>query len=164
MGAGLRYADPLRGFTIEGAVRGLVAHEESGYEEWGASGSIRLDPDASGRGLSFTLSPSWGNASSGVERLWSRHDTAGLAVDGDFEPGSRLEAELGYGMGVPGGRGVLTPYAGLALSGGGERAWRFGGRLKLGPDATLGLEGTRREPANDDAPEHALMLRASFRW
>ena len=27
------------GVTVEGAVRALVAHEESGYEEWGASGS-----------------------------------------------------------------------------------------------------------------------------
>ena len=27
-------------FTIEGAARELVAHEEKGYEEWGASGSM----------------------------------------------------------------------------------------------------------------------------
>ena len=39
LGAGMRYA---RGpITIEGQVRALVAHEESGYEEWGASGAIR---------------------------------------------------------------------------------------------------------------------------
>ena len=39
VGAGMRYA---RGpVTIEGQVRALVAHEESGYEEWGASGAIR---------------------------------------------------------------------------------------------------------------------------
>ena len=34
VGAGLRYAES--GVTVEGSVRGLVAHEASGYEEWGA--------------------------------------------------------------------------------------------------------------------------------
>ena len=43
LGAGVRYA---RGpITIEGQVRALVAHEESGYQEWGASGAIRCQPE-----------------------------------------------------------------------------------------------------------------------
>ena len=161
-GAGLRYAGT--GVTIEGSVRGLVAHEASGYEEWGASGSVRIDPGASGRGLTLTLSPSWGNASSGTERLWSAADADGLAPDTGFEAGSRLEAELGYGLGGPRGLGVATPWAGLGLANEGERTWRAGVRWKLGPDASLGLEGARREAANDDAPEHGLMLRGSLRW
>ena len=161
-GAGLRYTGD--GVTVEGSVRGLVAHDESGYEEWGASGSIRIDPGASGRGLSLTLSPSYGNAPSGTERLWSAANADGLAPDTRFEPGSRLEAELGYGLGAPGGLGVVTPWAGLGLSGEGERSLRAGARWKLGPDVSLGLEATRREAANDDAPEHALMLRGSVRW
>ena len=52
VGAGIRYAGS--GVTVEGSVRGLVAHEASGYEEWGASGSVRIDPGASGRGLSLS--------------------------------------------------------------------------------------------------------------
>ena len=39
LGAGLRYArGPL---SIEGQFRGLIAHEESGYEEWGG---VRCHP------------------------------------------------------------------------------------------------------------------------
>ena len=68
LGGALRYQGA--GVTIEGAVRTLVAHERSGYEEWGASGAIRIQPSASGRGLSVTLAPTWGAAASGVERLW----------------------------------------------------------------------------------------------
>ena len=30
-----------------------MAHEDSGCEEWGVSGSVRIDPEASGRGLSL---------------------------------------------------------------------------------------------------------------
>ena len=44
-GAGLRYEGS--GVSIEGSVHTLVAHEESGYEEWGASGTIRTAGDRS---------------------------------------------------------------------------------------------------------------------
>ena len=62
VGAGLRYAGT--GFRIEGTVRGLALHDESAYEEWGASGSVRIEPGGTGRGLSLTLAPAWGNPSS----------------------------------------------------------------------------------------------------
>ena len=44
----------------------------------GAGGSVRLDPGASGRGLSLTIAPVWGTPSSGVDRLWSARDAAVL--------------------------------------------------------------------------------------
>ena len=44
------YADPAWGLTIEGAVRGLLAHEDNAYKEWGAGGSLRIDPGATGPG------------------------------------------------------------------------------------------------------------------
>ena len=164
LGAGLRYADPARGLTMEAKARGLIAHEDSGFEEWGLGGSIRLDPGASGRGLSLSLAPSFGAASSGVERLWSGQDTAGLAANDNFEPGGRLKTELGYGLGAPGNLGVVTPYAGLGLSDGGTRDWRLGARWKIGPSFDLNLQGSRRESANDNAPDHGMMLRGSLRW
>ena len=91
-------------------------------------------------------------------------DARALAPDEDFEPGSRLDAEVGYGFGGPAALGVLTPYAGLGLAGEGARTWRMGARWKGAPDATLSLEGARREAANDDTPEHGLMLRGTLRW
>ena len=163
VGAGLRYANPAWGLSVAASARVLVAHEDSRYEEWGASGSVRFDPGASGRGLSLTLSPTYGAAASGVESLWSRHDTAGLAANQGFQAGSRLETELGYGFGVFGGQGVATPYAGLGLWDGG-RTWRMGTRWNLGSSFALGLAGVRREVANFDAPDHGLMLRGATRW
>ena len=74
-----------------------MAHEASGYEEWGASGSVRIDPGASGRGLSFSLTPTWGAAGSGVEQLYGLEHTRGLAENREFDPKARLDAELGYG-------------------------------------------------------------------
>ena len=164
VGGRIRFADAGSGLTVEASVRALIAHEDGSYEEWGAGGSVRFDPGASGRGLSLTLAPVWGTPSSGVERLWSARDAAGLVREEAFEAARRLEAELGYGLGVPRGLGLVTPYAGLSLADGGGRSWRTGARWLVAPDVTFSLEGTRSEPANDDAPEHGLMLRGTIRW
>ena len=75
LGGRVHYADPALGLTIDAAVRGLLAHEDSDYQEWGASGSLRLAPGARGQGLALTLAPAWGAASSGVNGLWSRQTT-----------------------------------------------------------------------------------------
>ena len=59
LGGGLRYADPVRGLTVEARARALLAHEDGGYEEWGLSGSLQLDPGRLGRGLSLRLASGW---------------------------------------------------------------------------------------------------------
>ena len=98
LGGRIAWSDPGTGLGMEARVRTLLAHEDSEYREWGASGSLRLDPGASGRGLSFHLAPTWGAASSGAERLWSARDAGGLVSGAGFEPEGRLEGELGYGL------------------------------------------------------------------
>ena len=162
VGAGMRLA--ARGITIGGRVRTLVTHESDGLEEWGASWSIGISPSASGQGLSLTLAPSWGTASSGVDRLWSLGSTQGLVRADDFGAGSRVEAELGYGFRLTQGRGVLTPYAGLSWEDGGNRAYRTGTRWRVGPGTALGLELAHRTTGDDTPPVNSLALRARVRW
>ena len=71
-----------------------------------------------------------------------------------------------YGMPVFGDRFMLTPGLGAGLSDAG-RDYRLGRRLGLARprrvSLELGLEGTRREAANDDA-EHGVGLRLTSRW
>ena len=161
-GAGMRYA--AEGIAIEGAVRKLLTHEDSGYQEWGAGGSVRIDPGASGRGLSLTLAPAFGEGSSDAERLWSLGDARSLAGDTGAGAGSRLEAEVGYGWWLPiAVRGMLTPYTGLSFSDRGTRAWRLGARLMVTRDISFGLEGTRREHP-DDASDQSVVLHGRLHW
>ena len=187
VGAGVSYAGS--GIAVEAAVRGLLAHEDGAYEEWGASGSVRIDPDASGRGLALTLTPAWGAADGGAERLWSANDASALGSGGGSEAESRFDAELGYGFSVLGGRAVAIPHAGWSRAGedetfrlgqslrmgasewtlesafgAAERSYRAGYGWRLGDALGLGVEATRREAANDDAPEHAIGFRAALRW
>ena len=159
MGAGVSYAaGPL---TVEGQVRMLVAHEESGYEEWGASGAMRITPSASGRGLTLSIAPEWGRTGSATEQLWSARDATALGTDRVFEGDARLALDAGYGVGV--GHGVLTPYAGLTLGDAGRRTVRTGARWQMGAGAVLGLEGTRRTSGTGEAGNE-LMLRVALRF
>ena len=161
VGAGIRYTSgPL---TVEGAVHALAAHEESDYEEWGASGAMRIVPGASGRGLSLTLAPAWGNAANGAEHLWSARNAPAFTGNGGREANHRIESELGYGLGA--WAGVLTPYAGLGLGEESARTLRLGARWEMGEALRLGLEGTRRDMSSDNGPpEHWIGLTLSARW
>ena len=156
LGGRVQYADPTLGLTIEAAVRGLLTHEDSDYKEWGASGTIRLAPDPNGQGLSLTLAPTWGAASSGIESLWSRQTTAGLAPQGTRpRPTTSLNAEMGYGVAAPFGTGLLTPYAGALLSDGPAHSYRLGTRWTSVSGLTLNVEGTPPgpgRPAPDPRP------------
>ena len=161
VGAGLRYT--VGAVTIEAQARTLLAHEASGYEEWGMSGAVRVTPGASGRGLTLSIAPAWGQTGSAAERLWSAQKPSALGSDSEFEPESRLEMDVGYGFGLPGNRGVLTPYAGMTLGDARARTVRTGTRWQLGTDAVLGLE-TTRQTSDAGETDNRLMLRAALRF
>ena len=168
LGGRVTYTDPETGLSVEARVRTLLAHEDSDYREWGASGAVRLAPGDRGRGLSFSLAPTWGSASSGMDRLWSARDARGLAPNSEFEAGQRLDGELGYGVGLFGDRFTGTPNVGFGLSDY-ARDYRVGWRLtsvvRGDPGFEVNLDATRREAVNDNEPaEHGVMLRGAIRW
>ena len=156
LGGGLRWAG-LKGFTVEVRARGLLAHEERDYEEWGVNASLGLSPGEGGRGLSMRVGSAWGAASGGVERIWSQRALTGSS----FDPDARLEAEVGYGLDAM--RGLLTPYTGVAFSESGE-TYRAGARFKFGERLTMSLEGDLKETEQGDGPVHGVALRGSLRW
>ena len=158
-GGALRYADEASGLTVEGRVRTLLSHSGD-YEETGVSGLVRIAPGASGQGLALVVQPAWGQTGSGVNQLWENGVTAGVSPDNQ----ARLNTEIGYGLGVASGLGVVTPYAGLGLAGEGAQWWRMGARWQLAPAASVSVEGSLYEAANDDGPGHGLMLRSALRW
>ena len=160
-GGGLHYSDPASGMTLSARVRTLLSHGGD-YEELGVSGLIRVGPGASGRGLAFSVQPAWGQTGSGVQQLWESGST-GVAIPAD-DAAARLHAEVGYGLGAAHGLGVVTPYAALGLAGESTRTVRMGTRWQVAADASLSLEGTRFEAANDDGLQHGLMLRGALRW
>ncbi len=156
LGGGVAWAGPD---GLSASLRARALLDGDGVSEWGGGAMLAYAPGAEGRGLRLSLAPSVGAPEGGVEQLW-RADAAALASERDARP--RLDAEAGYDIAVLGGRGLLTPHAGLALADAGERRTRLGARLTLGPGADLALAAERADrPAG---PEHALTLNARLRW
>ena len=167
VGAGLGYADRSRGLDMALKVHGLAAHAEDDYDEWGVSGQLRLVPGGAGRGLSASLTPSYGVAPGGSERLWALPDASGLVANDGAARSNRLDTEFGYGMALFGDRFTGTPNVGFGMS---EMArdWRIGWRLTpAAPNVSgfeVSLDAVRREPANDNGAEHGVMLRSLLHW
>ena len=131
-------------------------------------------------GLTASLHHRLGAGSSGgADARLARRTLAGLdEPDADaFEAQSSLEAEVGYGFSVLGGRAVATPLAGWSRSGESEtlrlgqslsvgasqwrvesefaeegRGFRAGYTYRSGDFLDLSVEAARREAGDDDAP------------
>ena len=151
------------GVVIEGSVRRIIVGDRVGHEAWEASGTLRIEPDRFGRGLSLTVSPVVVAGAIGRERLWRLKGVSALVGESDVEPGARLDAHIGYGVGASSAPGLLTPYGGLSLLGGGARTWRAGVRWDVTRDTVVTLECERQERAGDD-PELVFTQRAALRW
>ena len=174
LGGGLAFADPVNGLSLDLKGRGLVAHRASGFRELGASASFDWDPrPATDRGLSLSLTRSWGaTPSGGMDALLTREMLAGLAANGNggdgFRTVGRFGGEIGYGSALFGCGFTGTPNLGFGLSDGGARDWRVGWRLisavPRDPGFEVNLDATRKERVNDTAPDHGVLLRGTLRW
>ena len=150
--------------SVEINARGLLAHEDTGYEEWGFSGSIAYTPSEDGRGLSMRLGSAWGATQSGVQSLWSRQDASGLVRNAAFDAAQRYQVELRYGFDGRKGHARWEPYVGVESGDGSSRALRLGVTLTSGRGLDAGLELGRRQGLPGADPEHAVQLRGALRW
>ena len=170
IGAGLVLSDPARGLSAELRARGLLTHEAEGMRERSLSGTLSFDPAPdSERGLSLSIVQSVGaQASGGADALFERTTLAGLgAEEDDALSARRLDARIGYGLGVLDDRYTATPELGLGLSDRDRElrlGWRLTERVSTGLAFELGLEGTRREFADGAAgPEHGVGIGLGWR-
>ncbi len=161
LGAGFRYINPIAGLTLEGRARTLVGRDN--YNAWGLSGLMLLEQGSNGRGLSFSLSPGYGNTNSGTEKIWK--DSLRDEISGDQDYSLRLDTRIGYGLTAPGVRGLLTPYSEMTF-GGSDRSYRLGIRWELDSLFDLNLTGERIE-SNSSTADRAIdraMLKGNIRF
>ena len=122
------------------------------------------------RGLSLTLTQSWGaSPTGGMDAQLARETMAGLAANDDsapFEAAGRLEGELGHGLAAFGGGFTGTPNLGFGLTDTG-RDFRLGWRLTRAVPGDAGfeasLDATRSESTGAEAA-HGVTLRGTLRW
>ena len=162
VGGGLGYAARRLAVTVN--ARGLLAHQDTAYEEWGFSGAMAYTPSADGRGLSMRLGSGWGATHSGVESLWSRQNAAALVRHAPVDAAQAYQLEVRYGLDGRQGRARWAPYLGVEAGGGSRQALRLGVTLTTGRRLDAGLELGQRQGASGADPEHAAQLRATLRW
>ena len=166
LGGGVAYGHLNLGIDVRASGRVLLSHED-GLEDAGMSLALEVDPGERGRGLYFTLAPSWGNTTSGARAMWEdRQASTGVPHGSDgrrFDPTMWLDSELGYTAPLPARRGTLTSYGAFSSDGGAARQYRIGRRLELADLLSMSFEAERRESAGV-APEHSIWLKNSIRF
>ena len=166
IGGGLAWSDPSSRVTAALRARALAAHAASGYGEWGVSGTLRIEPDRRGRGLSLSLASGVGAEAGGADAVWSARNAAALVPGAASDPSARLDAEVGYGLPAAGGRFTGTPYAGLSATDA-EQGARVGWRLTRPSDPEafrLDVEAGRREASGGDERGTGIGFRITSRW
>ena len=181
LGGGLIVSDAATGLSADVRVRMLLVHQDQGFRDRGVSLSFGYNPTPSTPlGFMAKVTPSWGGqATSGAQAMWGRETMAGMAHNGGAS-GSRLEAELGYGLplgsrleaelgyGLPlGSRLVGTPRFGIGTSEYG-RDYRLGYGLTVAQGGAmhfdLGVYANRRESLGQGTAENGVGGRLTARW
>ena len=177
LGGGLGYSNRSLGLRMRAGMRGLMSEEEPGFEQWGASGVIFFDPDPSSPlGASFNVSQSWGitprtgfggsqNMGTMREREPLPRSVTGMSRPNLYGQPMRIEGEMGYGFSASGGKGVATPYAGVAFSDRDRSGLLLGFNLQAGRRFLLNVEGSTpkvRAISFDSMPE--FRVRGLLKW
>ncbi len=157
VGGGVEYVDRGLGLSVEVRGRYLLFHEESEFEDWGGSFSLRMGEGVRGRGLWLMFEPEWGEVASGVERMWRGEVESGLGVGKRGLSPGRVKFDVGYGMETRGSGWLVTPYSGVSIMGEEEREYRLGGKVGVGEWMDISLEGERRE-VSSGVVDHGILL------
>ena len=161
LGVGLEYSNTRLGLRAQWRAQGLLAHSASGFEEWGTSLNVELDPGVSGRGLALTLAPTWGQAASGgAQALWQSDRPL---RDSGLASASAMRMDLNLSYGLNRDRRQLSPFASLGLADGVMQRLRLGLRLGLADELEMELFGGRNASENR-SPEHLLGLTGRLRF
>ena len=154
----MHYDNPIMGLAAWSQARALLGRDD--YKEWGVQGVISLGSGADEHGLSFKLSPSYGNTGSRMGEIWRQGllDKDSDDSGGNQDDGARMEAYLGYGLSAPNGRGLLLPYAEMTL--GDSRSYRLGLRWKRSTRFDVNIVGERSEGSTVN---HKVLLESRIR-
>ena len=115
---------------IEGRGRYLIAGQ---HDQWGLSVLARIDQARHGRGLSFSMHPTWGQSQAQAQQL-TAHNGSRFNDYRTAKAEAQMKTELSYGMHMShilGQTMLLTPYAEFTL-GENARYYQFGQRLSIG--------------------------------
>ena len=150
---GLSFSDPGSGLSVEGRIRALALHSVEDHDEYGASVTASLTPDADGLGLSMAVTPTWGAPETAPGEADA--NLFGRPAADRGRDALSLNSRVAYGLAA--GSGVVSPFAELSLHRNDSQQMRIGSRYSLGSAVDLELFGARSGHGSGD-PEHSVGL------
>ena len=164
IGAGLGYTAGRLAVNLNS--QSLLTHSDADdYQDWSLSGTLALQPDSDGQGLSMSLGSSWGLTSKELGALTrgSFNDTLKLAQrDTPLVSAPWIHATVRYDFSRPNGLGLWSSYHG-AHNADQFRVLQFGLQLRSVQGFNAGLEIGRKESVYR-TPYHSIQLRGTFSW
>ena len=161
IGGGLAWTTGPISLQLNG--RGLLAHEDGAFREWGYSAGIQYQPGMDGRGLLLNLSSARGANHGGATRLWSMPDASGMMRERESSLGQSIQLELGYGLESAWRRALWYPFIGVETFADDVSALRLGLRISAGERIDAGIEVGRRKNGFE-SPLDIIQLRGTIRW
>ena len=157
--ASMAYNNPGSGLTIGAKLHTLLGRDN--YSEWGLSGLLELTTKANGRGLAFSLSPSYSLATQDSQAIWQENqlDSANNLYAADQQ--MQLDTRLSYGLLAFATQGLLTPYSEVTF--GGTNSYRLGIHWQGNNRLDLHLFGEHRASHSQRA-DQAIMLKGTLHF
>ena len=156
LGGGVRYR--TNRVIAEGRARTMLA-QGGHYREWGFTASVRMQPGRDGQGLSFHVSPTYGDTASGIDDLWGALPDAD-ASDRRDRYNTRVNARLGYGLSLRNRDGIFTPYSELTFAD--RSTYRMGVKWQSPTRFNINLSGQRRE--NSVEVDNRILLKGQVEF
>ena len=158
--ASMAYNNPAKGLTVGAKLHTLLGRDD--YSEWGLSGLLELATKANGRGLAFSLSPSYSLATQDdSQAIWQENqlDSANNLYAADQQ--MQLDTRLSYGLLAFATQGLLTPYSEVTF--GDTNSYRLGIHWQGNNRLDLDLFGEHSE-SRSRQDDQAIMLKGKFHF
>ena len=159
---GLDYETPI-GLTFTSSGHLLVADENT-IQKISASSSLGYDRGHDDLGLTFTISPKWGQTlASAQNTLWSSNILNSNNEIGQYFNGTQINSKVGYGFVLGEDFRKLTIYSGYEFDDLTADELLLGSKISIGSNFGLDIEGIRELRTSGDETSK-LQLNGRLNW
>ena len=147
---GFDYHDPI-GLALSGSGSVLLGSDND-IQKMNLKGSLEYDYGSDDLGLTFALSPTWGQTQAEIQNsLWSSEILASNNEVGQYTEGTQISSEIGYGFALGEESRQLNLYSSYEFDASSDDELLLGTSLSIGSNLGLDFERTNKIGSPDSA-------------
>ena len=154
-----------QGLTFTGNANSLIVDYDE-IQKWSLMGSMIYDRNGDKLETLLEVSPSIGqmqDLSSNSNALWSSEILDDVSEFGQYQSGTELNSEFGYGFEILDKAGVLTPFARIDYAFGKNTTYQLGTRVLFESGMKFEFESTQQISANSETKQD-FQLNGGISW